>query len=238
MIESKKNRRVCVVIGAGPGNGAAVARRFADGGYHVALIARDPAKLEALAATMPNAAAFACDATDPAALKSVLTDVEARIGAVSTLIYNAGKGVWGDALSINETIFENAWRLNALGCFAAARAVLPSMLNSGEGSVVIMGATASRRGGADAVAFAAAKGALRLLAESLARAYGPRGVHVALLIIDAVVGEPLMRAKLADRGDYFFCMPRDIAETAYMLAHQPRSAWTFECELRPFAEKW
>ncbi len=231
-------RPVCALIGAGPGNGAALARRFADGGYRLALLARDETRLGAIAGTIPGAQAFACDATNPGSLESVLSVVASAMGPVDTLIYNAGKGVWGDALSVSTEAFEDAWRLNALGCFAAARAVLPSMLDAGKGSIIIIGATASRRGGASAAAFASAKGAQRLLAESMARAYGPRGVHVALLVLDAIVGEPLMREKLADRPDDFFCMPTDIAETAYAIAHQPRSAWTFELDMRPYGEKW
>lgn len=237
-MNSVADRRVCAIVGAGPGNGAALARRFAEGGYRIALLARDADKLAALVGDIPGARWFACDATDPVALKVALAQVATEMGPIDVLIYNAGKGVWGDALSIDEAAFEGAWRLNALGLFAAAREVLPAMLAKGQGAIVVMGATASRRGGAQMAAFAAAKGAQRLLAESLARAYGPRGVHVGLLVIDAVVGEPLMRAKLADRDESFFCMPGDIAATAYVLAHQPRSAWTFECDLRPFAETW
>ncbi|MGD9979514.1 MAG: SDR family NAD(P)-dependent oxidoreductase [Hyphomonadaceae bacterium] len=233
-----ENAPVCAVVGAGPGNGAALARRFAANGYRVALLARDRAKLDALSQGIAGSATFVCDATDSVSLTAALTKIAQTMGPIDTLVYNAGKGVWGDALSVAEGDFEGAWRLNAFGLFAAARAVLPAMLEVGKGNILVMGATASRRGGAQAAAFAAAKGAQRLLAESLARAYGPRGVHVALLIVDAVVGEPLMRVKLPDRPDDFFCMPDDIASAAHALATQPRSAWTFECDLRPFGEKW
>lgn len=233
-----ENPSVCAIVGAGPGNGAALARQFAANGHCTALLARDKARVDALASEIPGASGFACDAADAASLTAALAEVARMRGPIETLVYNAGKGVWGDALSVSERDFEGAWRLNAFGLFAAARAVLPAMLEAGKGAILVMGATASRRGVAQTAAFAAAKGAQRLLAESLARAYGPKGVHVALLIIDAVVGEPVMRAKLADRPDDFFCMPVDIAAAAYALAQQPRSSWTFECDLRPFAEKW
>jgi len=134
--------------------------------------------------------------------------------------------------------FETAWRINTFGGFLSAQQVLPAMIDAGRGVIVFIGATASRRGAAATAAFAAAKGGQRLMAESLARAYGPQGVHVALVVIDAVVGEPLMRSKLADRPDDFFCAPNDIADTVLMLTRQKRSAWTFELEVRPFAEKW
>lgn len=237
-MNSAAETRVCAIVGVGPGNGVALARRFAESGYRIALLARDADKLAALAADVPGARGFACDATDPVALKAALAQAATEMGPINVLVYNAGKGVWGDALSIDEAAFEDAWRLNAFGLFAAAREVLPAMLAKGQGAIVVVGATASRRGGAQTAAFAAAKGAQRLLTESLARAYGPRGVHVGLLVIDAVVGEPLMRAKLADRDESFFCMPHDIAAAAFALVHQPPSAWTFECDLRPFAETW
>jgi NAD(P)-dependent dehydrogenase (short-subunit alcohol dehydrogenase family) len=157
---------------------------------------------------------------------------------VDCLIYNVGKGVWGDALSVSAQDFETTWRINTFGGFLCTQQVLPGMISAGSGAIVFIGATASRRGAANTVAFASAKGGQRLMAESLARACGPQGIHVALLVIDAVVGEPLMRRKWADRPDDFFCAPNDIAETAVMLTLQKRSAWTFELEVRPFAEKW
>ena len=118
-----------------------------------------------------------------------------------------------------------------MGAFLMAREVLPSMLERKCGTILFIGATASRRG-AGAAAFASAKGAQRLLAESMARAYGPKGVHVALMVIDAVVDEPLMRQRLPGRPDEFFCRPDDIAATAISLTRQSPSAWTFELEVR------
>lgn len=229
---------VCAIAGAGPGNGYALARKFAAAGYRVALLARNRERLAKLAATIPDALAYGCDVSDAASISAAFTLIEGEMGPVDTLVYNAGKGVWGDALTVTPQDFEAAWRVNAFGGFLCAQRVLPAMLAAGRGNIVFTGATASRRGAAQTVAFAAAKGAQRLMAQSLARAYGPKGVHVCLMVIDAVVDEPLMRAKLADRPDDFFCAPDDIADTAVMLTQQPRSAWTFELELRPHAEKW
>jgi NAD(P)-dependent dehydrogenase (short-subunit alcohol dehydrogenase family) len=233
-----KDAGVCPIVGAGPGNGAALAKRFSTAGYRIGLISRDVRTTQPIVDRLEDAAAFAGDATNSASLRHALADIARQLGPVDVLVYNAGKGVWGEALQVSEEEFERAWRLNAFGLFNAAREVLPAMLAAGRGTIVVMGATASRRGRAQTAAFAAAKGAQRLLAESLARAYGPKGVHVALLVVDAVVGEPLMRAKLADRPDDYFCMPPDIAETVYQISRQPRSAWTFECDLRPYAEAW
>lgn len=229
---------VCAIVGAGPGNGSALAQKFAAAGYRVALLARDHDRLAELATTLPGAAAYHCDVSSPESITAAFAAIEGEMGQVGTLIYNPGKGVWGDALSVTPQVFETAWRVNTFGAFLCAQRVLPAMIAAASGAIVFMGATASRRGGAQTAAFAAAKGGQRLLAESLARAYGSKGVHVALLVIDAVVDEPLARAMLVDRPDDFFCAPDDIADTALMLTRQKRSAWTFELEVRPCAEKW
>lgn len=229
---------VCVIVGAGPGNGAALAQKFAKEGFDVALLARNQQRLASLATFLPRAKAFACDVTDSASVHSAFTAIAQEMGAVDTVIYNAGKGVWGDALSVSLEDFEAVWRVNALGSFMVARQVLPAMRQAGKGTIIFMGATASRRGAAKAVAFAPAKAAQRILAESLARAYGPDGVHVCLIVIDGVVDEPYSRAQFPDRGDSFFCKPVDIAETAFLLSQQAPSAWTFELEVRPFGERW
>ena len=229
---------VCVIVGAGPGNGAAFARRFAAGGFRVALLARDLARLGAMAGMIPNARAIACDVSDPESVRLAFAAIIQDLGRIDVLIYNAGKGVWGDALAIDEADFEAAWRVNAFGAFLAARLALPAMLGAGSGSILFVGATASRRGRPGTTAFAAAKAAQRSLAESLARTYGPRGIHVSLLIVDGVVDEPGTRAKMADKPGDFFCKPEDIAETAFFITRQPPSAWTFELDVRPFGESW
>lgn len=154
------------------------------------------------------------------------------------LVYNAGKGVWGSAEEVSLENFEAAWRTNTFGAFVAARRVVPLMRQRGAGQIIFIGATASRRGGAKTAAFASAKAAQRILAESLARSLGPSGIHVSLVTIDGIVDEPLMRTKLADRPDDFFVKPDDIADTLVMLTRQKRSAWTFELEARPFGENW
>lgn len=229
---------LCAIVGAGPGNGKAMAKRFSDGGYRIALLARDKTRLAAIAASIPNSSAFSCDITDHRSIEAAFAAINAGSGPVDTLIFNAGSIVRGDALTVSIADFEAAWRLNTLGALMAARQVLPSMLAAGKGTIIIMGATASRRGGGGVAAFAAAKAGQRALAESLARAYGPRGIHVALLVIDAVLDEPGARMRLPDKPDSFFCAPVDVAETAFALACQRRSAWTFELEVRPFGEAW
>jgi NAD(P)-dependent dehydrogenase (short-subunit alcohol dehydrogenase family) len=236
--DNESNAPVCAIVGAGPGNGAAFARHFAAEGYRVALLARNGKRLAELAASIPGSRAYACDVTDDESIRATFEAIARDLGPVEALIYNAGKGMWGDPLTVSEADFEAAWRVNAHGAFLAARAVLPSMLAAGRGTLLFIGATASRRGRPNTTAFAAAKAAQRSLAESLARAYGPKGIHVALLIIDGVVDEPVNRPAFPGRPDEFFVKPDDIAETAAFLVRQPRSAWTFELDVRPFGEQW
>jgi NAD(P)-dependent dehydrogenase (short-subunit alcohol dehydrogenase family) len=236
--ENGSNAPVCAVVGAGPGNGAAFARRFAAEGYRVALLARNSERLAELAATIPDSRAYPCDVTDGESIRAAFEAIARDLGPVEVLVYNAGKMVWGDPLALSEADFEAAWRVNAQGAFLTARAVLPAMLEAGRGTILFIGATASRRGRPNTTAFAAAKAAQRSLAESLARAYGPKGIHVSLLIIDGVVDEPVNRPAFAGRPDEFFLKSDAIAETAVFLARQPRSAWTFELDVRPFVEQW
>jgi NADP-dependent 3-hydroxy acid dehydrogenase YdfG len=237
MVQTKVQKN-CVVVGAGPGNGAAFARRFAAEDHSVALLARDQSRMDSLAATLPGARAYACDVLDQTAFEETLAAVGQDLGPVDVLIFNAGRGVWGDALSIRLEDFEASWRMNAYSALVAARMVLPSMIERASGTILFVGATASKRGAAGTAAFASAKAAQRSLAESLAKAYGPKGVHVALMIIDAVVAGPRTQAQFSDRPESFFAQPDDIAEAAWMLACQRPSAWTFELDLRPFGETW
>jgi NAD(P)-dependent dehydrogenase (short-subunit alcohol dehydrogenase family) len=238
MTEAFARSPVCAIVGVGPGNGAAFVRRFANEGYRVAMIARSGEVMDALATELPQARAYRCDVAEPAQVEGAFAAIAGDMGPVDALIYNAGKGVWGTVDEISPQAFEEAWRINAFGAFVAAKCVIPAMRAKGEGQIIFIGATASRRGGARTAAFASAKAAQRSLAESLARAYGPFGIHVSIVIIDGVVDEPRARKQLADKPDDFFVKPEDIADTLIMLCRQHRSAWSFELEARPFGEAW
>jgi NAD(P)-dependent dehydrogenase (short-subunit alcohol dehydrogenase family) len=229
---------VCVIVGAGPGNGAAFARRFGQAGYQTALLARDQSALADLTAAIPGTQGYACDTTDATQLEAAFRRVRAELGPVQVLIYNASTRDFADIDHTTPEAFELAWRVSALGCLLATRLVIPDMRQARSGGIVIIGATASLKGAAGFVAFAAAKAAQRSLAQSLARQLGPEGIHVAHVVIDAVVDMPASRAMLPNRPDDFFAQPADIAESVYFLTHQPRSAWTFELDLRPFGEPW
>jgi NAD(P)-dependent dehydrogenase (short-subunit alcohol dehydrogenase family) len=231
---------VCVVVGIGPGNGAALARRFAREGNAVALLSRSTDTSSALAAEIgkDSARAYACDAGDPSSVSRVFAEIEKDLGAPSIVVYNAGSGAWGSVEEISLEDFESAWRVNALGLLATTKAVVPAMKSAGSGAIIVIGATASRRGAPKTAIFAPAKAAQRSLCESMAKSLGPAGIHVALIIVDGVIDIPKTRAAMADKPDSFFLRPDDIADLAAYLAKQPRSAWTFEAEARPFAEKW
>lgn len=232
-----KQAPLCVVVGVGPGNGAAFVRRFAEEGYRVAMIARSVELMTALANEL-EAAAYQCDVGKNEQFAETLARISADLGPVDTLIWNAGKGVWGSVDEIGLEDFETAWRTNTFAAFAAVKVLVPGMKARGSGNILFIGATASRRGGAKTVAFASAKSAQRSLAESLARHLWPSGIHVALVVVDGIVDEPLMRAKLTGKPDGHFIKPDDIADTLVMLTWQRRSAWSFEVEARPFGEPW
>ncbi|MFT5684223.1 MAG: NADP-dependent 3-hydroxy acid dehydrogenase YdfG [Myxococcota bacterium] len=226
---------VCVVVGVGPGLGEALARTFAGEGWRVALMARSPEKVAALAAEL-GGIGVACDVTDNDAIVAALATVKEQLGSVDTLLWNVGSGVFGTLDTVGVDGMELAWRTNALGLFVAAKAVVPDMRAAGKGTILVTGATASRRGKPFTTAFAAGKAAQRSLCQSLARQLGPEGIHVALLIVDGAILPPPERR--GDKPSEAFLAPADIALTALHLARQPRSAWTFELEVRPHLESW
>jgi NAD(P)-dependent dehydrogenase (short-subunit alcohol dehydrogenase family) len=232
-------RPVCVVVGIGPGNGAAIARRFGEEGYAVALVARTAGVSEKLASELGGGTrAYRADASDASSLAQAFTSIQRDLGDVDVLVYNAGSGVWGTVEEIGPDAFEAAWRVNALGALVASQHVIPAMKRKGQGTIVFIGATASRRGGPKSCAFSSAKGAQRALAESMARHLWPAGIHVSLVVIDGVVDLPSTRARMPDKPDDFFVRPVDVAATVHHIVRQPRSAWSFEVEARPFGESW
>ena len=229
--------KVAAVAGVGPGNGAAIARRFAAAGYKVAMLARNRDGLDDLARETA-AVAYACDVTSPQSVATAFAAIRAELGEVETLIFNAGSGVFADVEHITPAEFEASWRVNAYGALLCSQQVIPAMKAAGNGAIVFIGATASRRGGPRSAAFAPAKAAQRALAESMARSLWPAGIHVALIIVDGVVDLARTRARMPDKPDSFFIKPTGVAETVYQLCLQDRSAWSFEVEARPFGETW
>ncbi len=232
------SKPVCVVVGVGPGNGAAFARKFASEGYDVALLARNQDYLKELEGRIPGARGFAFDVTDVEGASEVFERIKAEMGPVEVLVYNAGSGQFGSVDDTTPENFESAWRVNALGCLVCAKQVIPDMRKAKTGDIVIVGATASLRGGANFAAFASAKAAQRSLAQSMSRHLGPDHIHVSYVIIDGVIDLERTRKMIPDKPDEYFLQPDQIAESVFFLTRQPPSAWTFELDLRPFGEKW
>ncbi len=222
---------VCAVIGIGPKNGASFARRFAREGYAIALLSRSTGLSQTIAEELGDAKAYACDVSDPAAVKAAFAAVRKDLGEVEVLVYNAGSGSWGNIEDLSVEDFEKSWRINAMGAFVAAKQVVPHMKAQGRGNIIFVGATASLRGKPFTTAFAPAKAAQRSLAQAMARHLSPSGVHVSLLIIDGGVGKP-------SADDIKTLDPDHIAETAVFLSKQDPSAWSFEVDLRPMKEAW
>ena len=227
----------CVIAGVGPGNGRALAACFAREGYRIAALARSEASLEAVR-EIEGCLSLRCDVSDPESVRSAFTEIEGELGAIDVLVQNAGGGRFGDCREVEAEDLAQAWQSNVLGLFHCSRAVLPGMTQRGRGSIVVIGATASLRGGEKFAAFAQAKAAQRTLAQSMARRLGRDGIHVAHLVIDGAIDHPRMRERLPSAPDSFFLAPEAIARSVLHLVEQEPSAWTFELDIRPFGERW
>jgi NAD(P)-dependent dehydrogenase (short-subunit alcohol dehydrogenase family) len=230
--------KVCVVAGVGPGTGAALSRRFATGGYRVAMLARDAERLAALEREIAGSRGYPVDVTDGGRVREVVAQIGTELGPPAVLVHNAVSGQFADFLQVAPEDLERTFRTNVLSLLHLGQAVVPHMLARGGGAIVVTGNTSAWRGVANFAAFAPSKAAQRILAQSMARSLGPKGIHVAYVVIDAVIDVPWTRQAFASKPDEFFARPDAIADTVYHLAHQDRSAWTFEVDLRPFAEKW
>ena len=232
---------VAVVVGVGPGLGAALARRFAQR-YAVAIIARNAEYLKSLAgelgATGGQVLEVPADIGDRAQVEAAFTSIRERLGPPEVLLYNAGSGMWGTITDITPEQYEDSWRVNAYGAFVSAKAVVPDLIARGRGVILFTGATAGVKAGPKSVAFGPAKFALRGLTQSLARDLGPKGIHVAWINVDGVIDIPGRRERFAQLKEEDLLKPDAIAETYWHLAHQDRSAWTLELEVRPFKEKF
>ena len=231
--------KLCVITGVGEGNGVAMSRRFAAEGYRVAMLARTKSKLDEFEKAIEGTRGYACDVTDPAAVTDAIERIREDLGPTDVFIHNAGSGMFKQFSDTTIEDMETSWRINTLALLQFGQAAAEDMLKTGSGSIVVTGATSSLRGGANFAPFASSKAAQRSLAQSMARSLGPQNIHVSYIIVDGVIDLPRTRELFAkDEPDEFFIKAEDIAEAAYYLAHQPRSAWTFELDLRPFGEKW
>ena len=229
---------VAVVTGVGPGTGAAVVRRFARGGYAVAMLARDRNRLTLLEREMALSRAYPCDVTDEAQLNATLEAIRTELGAPKVLIHNAVGGAFGNFMEIDPQVLNRNFQVNTMALLYLARRLAPAMVAAGEGAIIATGNTSAFRGKANFAGFAPTKAAQRILAESIARELGPKGIHVAYVMIDAVIDLEWTRKRWPDAPDDFFITPAAIAEEVWHVAHQDRCAWSFNVEIRPFGETW
>lgn len=236
------SQQVAAIVGVGPGLGAAVARRFAREGYAVALIARREESLsgvrEEIESEGGTALAVTADATDAGSVSAAFERVRSELGDPEVLVYNAGAFQMGGILEITPEQFDDCLRANCSGALYAAQQVLPAMAEAGHGTAILTGATAALRGSARFSALATGKFALRALAQSMAREFGPQGIHVAHTIIDGQIETPQLRQSTPERDEATTLSPDAIAETYWQLHVQDPRTWTLELDLRPSGESF
>ncbi len=243
------DNRVALLVGAGDAIGAAVARRFARGGYKVCVARREAAKSQGLLdeakAAGQDIRAFSVDARNEAEVQGLFARVEAEVGPLDICLFNAGSNVNKPVLETTEKLFFKAWELACYAGFLVGREAARHMVPRGRGSILFTGATASIRGGSGFAAFAAAKFGLRAVAQSMARELGPKNIHVVHLLIDAGVDSEAIHQRMRARGIDAKDIAADsltktesIAEAYWFTHHQARDGWTHELDLRPFVEKW
>jgi len=233
--------KVCVVVGVGEGLGMALARRFA-AGYKVALVARSSGVIEVVAGEIKSAGGVALpvqsDATVEAEIAAAYGRITRELGPIEILIYNGGRRPIGRLVEATPEVFEQTWRLHTFGAFLWARQVAPAMLSRASGAMLFTGATAGVRPWPNSAAFAPAKFALRGLTQVMARDLHPQAVHVAYINVDGGIDMTLLRQMRPSGKDEDFLKPSAIADAFWYLAHQDRSAWSHELDVRPFTEKF
>ncbi len=240
------NKKVALIAGVGDGLGSAVAKRFAREGYDTVLVARSADRLERIASSIEasggKGVAYVADLRNEQAVSKLFDDVETEVGPISVVVFNTGANHHASILDTEADMFEKVWRLSCFAGFLVGREAARHMVPRGHGTILFTGATASLRGASNFAAFAAAKSGVRMVAQSMARELGPKGIHVASVIIDGMIDSPRVRERFPERINLLpqegMLRPDDIAETYLHIHQQPRNAWTFETDLRPWAEKF
>ena len=237
---------VALVIGAGDATGGAIAKRFAAAGLTACMTRRDAAKLQplidAIVAAGGTAHGFASDARKEEEVIALVERIEGEIGPIEVLVFNIGANVPSPVVEETARKYFKIWEMACFGGFLNGREVAKRMLQRGRGTIIFTGATAALRGSANFAAFAGAKHALRALAQSMARELGPQGIHVAHVVVDGAIDTEFIRSTFPDRyalkEQGGILNPEHIAENYWHLHAQPRDAWTFELDLRPYMERW
>lgn len=241
--------RIALIVGVGGGTGVALCRRFSQGGYRVAMIARNAERLAALETEIPRARGYPCDVADLDRLGATIERVQAELGAPHVLIHNAVAATFAKILEASVDDLERNFRVNTTSLFFLAQKLVPAMIDRGEGAIMVTGNTSSFRGIPLRPAFAPTKAAQRILAQSLSKDLGPKRVHVGYITIDAAIDAPWIASARGARGirppadwqferDDYFAHPDAIADEVYHIAHQHPSTWSFDHVIRPFAENW
>ena len=234
--------RVAAVLGIGPGLGAAVARRFAREGFALGLLTRRKGSLSAVREEIEDAGgetlAIQTDAADAESVARAFDRLHEELGEPEVFVYNAGAFQMAGILELTPKLFDDSWKANCAGAFYGAQQVLPAMVKRGSGTVIFTGATAALRGSANFAALAVGKFGLRALAQSMAREFGPQGVHVSHVVIDGQIYTPELRESQPNREEHTTLSPDAIAEAYWHLHTQDPSAWTLELDLRPAVEEF
>jgi NAD(P)-dependent dehydrogenase (short-subunit alcohol dehydrogenase family) len=238
--------KAVLVIGAGDATGGAIARRFAREGLVACVTRRQADKLaplvERIRAEGGTAHGFGSDARKEDEMTALVARIEAEIAPIEVAVFNIGANVRFSITETTERVYRKVWEMGALAGFLMGREVAKAMLPRGRGTMLFTGATSSLRGSAGFAAFAGAKHALRALAQSMARELGPKGIHVAHVVIDGAIDTAFIAEnfpeRYAQKASDGILDPEAIAENYWQIHRQPRSAWTHEMDLRPWSEKW
>ena len=239
------NRPVALIIGAGDHLGSAIARRFAREGFHI-VATRRRGDLDTLVrevrALGSDATPIHSDARDETQVRALIEKVESEFGAITVAVFNVGGNVRFGITETTSQVYRKVWEMCALAGFLVGRELARTMLPRQQGSILFTGASASLRGSSGFAAFAGGKHALRALAQSMSRELGPQGIHVAHVIVDGLIENENTKTFLPDlyasKGEDGIIQPDELAEVYWQLHNQPRSAWTFEMDVRPYNETW
>ena len=232
------SKKIALITGVGPGTGSSIARRFSDGGYKVAMIARDKERLKSLEDELEDSKGYSCELRNQEYLNSTVDNIIKDFGYPDVFIHNAVRGTRGNFLEFTSEELQSNFDINVLALHRIAQKVAPEMIKKGKGAIIVTGNTSAHRGKANFGGTASTKAAQKILTESFARYLNPKGIHVAYITIDAAIDLEWTRKAWPDKPDDFFIQPDDIASEVWHIAHQSKSAWTFDHWLRPFGENW
>ena len=233
---NSNERPLAVVTGVGDGTGASVVHRFHNGGYRVAMLARNRDRLAALENELHSATAFVTDLENLTELQHAMQAIKRDLGPAQVVIHNAVRATFGHYDEYETQELERNFTVSVSALHKMARFYVPDMLQHGHGTLIVTGNTAAHRGTPRYSMFAPAKAAQRIFTEALARRHGPDGIHVAYVTIDAPIKTPWTSRYTQDVPMDGFALPDDIAEEVWHLAHQPRSTWSSDLWIRPFKE--